>query len=174
MCTLELWKGLVFAHTCLMTEHMDNECHCAASYSKGNWDLRWKGKVFKKEFKKDCPPTKRGVCGSMDAEPCSEGQSTPLQPRLPRCGSVKSFSSKCWRFVLASFLSVAHIWRRYMQMRCCSVGQAENSVHEHLKDQTLNVEISDLMSYLFPSSHLYFICNVWFATFRFHFQALLS
>lgn len=60
MCTLELWKGLVFAHTRLMTEHMDNESHCAASYSKGNWDLRWKGKVFKKEFKKDCPP--REVC----------------------------------------------------------------------------------------------------------------
>lgn len=72
------------------------------------------------------------------------------------------------------FFSVACLWKRHIQVRCGSVDQAENSVNEHLGVQTMNVEISDVMSYPFPSSCLCFIYSILFATSHFHFQALLS
>lgn len=56
--TLELRKGLVFAHKCLMTEHMDNECCCAASCS--NWNLGRKGEK-KITVKIELPPKERYV-----------------------------------------------------------------------------------------------------------------
>lgn len=45
--TLELQTDLMFVHKCLMAEHMDNECHCAASHANGHWDLGWKEKELK-------------------------------------------------------------------------------------------------------------------------------
>lgn len=109
----------------------------------------------------------------MGAEPCTEGQSAPLQPPMPHWYNQVMLLSVLETCLFLFFL-VARIWRRHTQVRCCSVEQAENSVNEHLRAQTMNAEISDIMSYLFPSSCLCFTCSILFATSHFHFQAPLS
>lgn len=64
--------------------------------------------------------------GSVDGEPCSEGQSAPLQPPLPHCGSVKLSSLKRWRFVLVCFFFVCHKYLEKIdssEVLFCGVGR---------------------------------------------------